>query len=151
MIRAAADFGFKVYYGDGTRLDVLHAAGAAEAGVIAVCVDDKEATTGSSSSCKAEFPLVPLLVRSFDREHALELVHAGVDYQMRETFESALALGEAGAARRSASRPRTRRRSWPTCAGATPSASSCELAGGIYAGRDLFRNNAAAPAGDAPA
>jgi CPA2 family monovalent cation:H+ antiporter-2/glutathione-regulated potassium-efflux system protein KefB len=37
---------------------------------------------------------VPVLVRSIDREHAIELVHAGVDFQIRETFESALKLGE---------------------------------------------------------
>ena len=42
---------------------------------------------------KAEFPMVPVLARAFDREHALELVQHGVDYQMRETLQSAFAMG----------------------------------------------------------
>jgi hypothetical protein len=43
--------------------------------------------------CKAEFPLAKLYVRAFDRGHALRLIDAGVDYQIRETFESALVFG----------------------------------------------------------
>jgi CPA2 family monovalent cation:H+ antiporter-2/glutathione-regulated potassium-efflux system protein KefB len=94
MIEAAADFGFKVYYGDGTRLDILHAAGAGGAGVVIVCVDDREAALRIVELVKAEFPLVPVLARAFDRQHALELAAAGVDWQIRETLPSALALGE---------------------------------------------------------
>jgi glutathione-regulated potassium-efflux system protein KefB len=94
MIRAARDFGFKVYYGDGTRLDVLRASGAGEARAIHVCVDDRRATDRIVAIVKAEFPMTQLLVRAFDREHALGLVRAGVDYHIRETFESALAFGE---------------------------------------------------------
>jgi glutathione-regulated potassium-efflux system protein KefB len=44
---------------------------------------------------KVQCPLVKLLVRAYDREHALQLIHAGVDLQVRETFESAIAFGEA--------------------------------------------------------
>lgn len=94
MIRSAADFGFKVYYGDGTRLDVLHASGAGEARAIAVCVDDKAATDRIAELVSAEFPLAAMLVRAFDREHVLKLIHAGVDRPIRETFESALLFGE---------------------------------------------------------
>jgi glutathione-regulated potassium-efflux system protein KefB len=94
MIEAAADFGFKVYYGDGTRLDILHAAGASEAGAVVVCVDDREAAVRIVELCKAEFPLVPVLARAFDRQEALRLVDAGVDWQIRETLLSSLALGE---------------------------------------------------------
>ncbi len=94
MIRAAGDFGFKVYYGDGTRLDMLRASGADAANLIAVCVEDRRAADRIVEIAKVEFPLTQLLVRAFDREHALRLVKAGVDYQIRETFESALAFGE---------------------------------------------------------
>ena len=45
--------------------------------------------------CRGEFPLARLLVRAFDREHALELVALGVDYHIRETFESAVLFGRA--------------------------------------------------------
>jgi glutathione-regulated potassium-efflux system protein KefB len=95
MIRAAARFGFKVYYGDGTRLDVLRASGASQVRAIAVCVDNRETANKIVVLVKAEFPLAKLLARSTDRVHALELVNAGVDYQIRETFESALAFGAA--------------------------------------------------------
>jgi len=92
MIRSAAQFGFKVYYGDGTRMDVLHASGASHARAILVCVDKKDATTRIVEQAKHEFPLTPILARSYDRQHAIELIKRGVDYQMRETFESAMAF-----------------------------------------------------------
>jgi glutathione-regulated potassium-efflux system protein KefB len=95
MIRSAADFGFKVYYGDGTRLDVLQTSGAGSAKAIIVCVDKRDAATHIARLVKAEFPLAKLLVRSFDREHALTLVEIGVDVQVRETFDSAMTMGEA--------------------------------------------------------
>ena len=95
MIRSAADFGFKVYYGDGTRLDVLQASGAGRAEAIIVCVDKRDAATRIARLVKDEFPLAKLLVRSFDREHALTLVELGVDVQVRETFDSAMTMGEA--------------------------------------------------------
>lgn len=140
MIEAAADFGFKVYYGDGQRLDILHAAGAADARLVAVCTDDRAATSRIVELLKAEFPLVPVLARSFDREHAVELVHAGADAQVRETFESACRAGEealsmlgvppeeiadtmADVRRRDAARFES------------------NLVGGLYAGRELMRGN----------
>jgi glutathione-regulated potassium-efflux system protein KefB len=95
MIRAATRFGFKIYYGDGTRLDVLRAAGAGTAKIIAVCVDKRETADRIVELIKAEFPLARLLVRAFDRGHTLDLIAAGVDYQIRETFESAMTFGGA--------------------------------------------------------
>ncbi|HEY1076932.1 MAG TPA: monovalent cation:proton antiporter-2 (CPA2) family protein [Fontimonas sp.] len=94
MIRSAADFGFKVYYGDGTRLDVLRASGAAQARAILVCVDKKDSASCIVELVREQFPQVQLLVRAFDREHALKLMEANVDYFVRETFESASQLGE---------------------------------------------------------
>jgi glutathione-regulated potassium-efflux system protein KefB len=93
MIEAAAEFGFKVYYGDGQRLDILHAAGAGNARLVAVCTDNRATTSRIVELLRAEFPLVPVLARSFDREHAAELVRAGADVQVRETFESACKAG----------------------------------------------------------
>ena len=94
-IRNAEDFGFKVYYGDGSRLDILHAAGAEHAKAIVIAVNDAKAANAIAELARHEFPLVPVLARSFDREHAIELINAGVDYQVRETFESALKFGQA--------------------------------------------------------
>ena len=95
MIRNAEEFGFKIYYGDGTRLDVLRACGAQTAQSIAICVDDKDAASRIVELVRHEFPQAQVLVRSFDREHSLALIGAGVDYQIRETFESAVEFGKA--------------------------------------------------------
>ena len=95
QIRVAAEFGFKVHYGDGQRLDILHAAGARHATLILVCVDDRAAATRIVELVRHEFPTALLLARAYDRVHGLELVRAGVDYPVRETFESALKFAEA--------------------------------------------------------
>jgi len=84
-----------VYYGDGTRLDVLHASGAGVARAIAVCVDDRVAADRIVELARRHFPQAKVLVRAADRQHALELIKAGVDFQIRETFESAVRFGEA--------------------------------------------------------
>ncbi|GJD50071.1 Glutathione-regulated potassium-efflux system protein KefC [Methylobacterium crusticola] len=95
QIRSAARFGFRVYYGDGTRLDVLRAAGAGRAEVICICIDDQEATLKVVDLVHAEFPTTRTYVRVFDRVQAIEAMNRDVDYQVRETFESALAFGRA--------------------------------------------------------
>jgi glutathione-regulated potassium-efflux system protein KefB len=93
MIEAAGRFGFKVYYGDGSRLDVLRAAGANEARVIAVCIDEPDTALRIVDLVRAEFPGTILYVRSYDRRHSLRLISKGVDFELRETFESALVFG----------------------------------------------------------
>jgi glutathione-regulated potassium-efflux system protein KefB len=144
MIRAAGNFGFKVYYGDGTRLDVLHASGAAGAKAILVCVDDAQAADRIVELAKHEFPLARLYVRSFDRGHTLRLIAAGVDYQLRETFESAIAFGaevlrglgvadDVVAETMEDVRRRDRERL------------ELQVVGGITAGRSLLRGNVATP------
>ncbi len=95
QIRSAADFGFKIYYGDGCRLDVLRASGAEQARLIAVCVDDRAAANRVVELARREFAHAKLLVRAYDRQHAVELVRHDVDYLVRETFESAMRFGEA--------------------------------------------------------
>ncbi|MEO6395150.1 MAG: monovalent cation:proton antiporter-2 (CPA2) family protein [Devosia sp.] len=93
MIRAAARFRMKVYYGDGTRLDILRAAGAGEADAVLVCVDKVEQSNRIVELLRSEFPLTKVMARAFDRRHAFELIKAGVDFQIRELFESALLFG----------------------------------------------------------
>jgi len=146
-IRDAEDFGFKVYYGDGSRLDILHAAGAENAKAVVIAVNDAKAASTIAELVRHEFPLVPVLARSIDRVHAIELVHAGVDYQVRETFESALWLGERAL----------------VVLGDEPAAATelmadirrrdaerfdVETVGGIYAGRDLIHGNASRKAAE---
>jgi glutathione-regulated potassium-efflux system protein KefB len=93
VIRAAEPYGFKIYYGDGARADVLHAAGATHAAAIVICVDDPHAATRIVENARRECPGVKLIARAIDRQHALELVKANVDFQMRETFDCGLRLG----------------------------------------------------------
>ena len=142
MIQAAGNFGFKVYYGDGARLDVLHASGASEAETILVCVDKQETADRIVELVKSEFPLTKLFVRAYDRGHAIRLVQAGVEYQIRETFESALVFGEqvlidlgfsADEARESIEDVRRR----------DEKRFSIQLVEGITGGRSLMRGNIA--------
>ncbi|MCS6622971.1 monovalent cation:proton antiporter-2 (CPA2) family protein [Roseibacterium beibuensis] len=142
MIQAAGDFGFKVYYGDGARLDVLHASGAGEAETILVCVDKQETADRIVELVKSEFPLTKLFVRAYDRGHAIRLVQAGVEYQLRETFESALVFGEqvlidlgfsADEARETIEEVRRR----------DEQRLSIQLVEGIMGGRSLMRGNIA--------
>jgi len=95
-IREANRYRFKVFFGDGARLDVLHHSGAASADVIMVCVDDPKAAMKIVELAQHEFPQAKLLVRSRDREVSVELIRAGVDYQIRETVESAYMMGAEG-------------------------------------------------------
>jgi glutathione-regulated potassium-efflux system protein KefB len=141
MIRAAGQFGFKVYYGDGTRLDILRAAGIEDADVVVIAIDDKAQATRIAGLVRDEYPLVKVMARAFDRGHAIELVKSGVAYQIREVFDSALTLsGEAlkvlGATDEEVAdllqgvRERDRQRF------------AAQLVGGLLAGRDLLLSNA---------
>jgi glutathione-regulated potassium-efflux system protein KefB len=93
LAKVAGEFGFKVYFGDGTRMDVLHAAGAHHARAIVVCVDDEQAATRIVEHLKAECLQARVVVRSRDREHAPALARLGADVHVRETFESAMVMG----------------------------------------------------------
>ncbi|KXF78597.1 potassium transporter TrkA [Paramesorhizobium deserti] len=92
-IRAASKFGFRIYFGDGTRKDVLEASGIRRAKIVAVCTQKKEVTNRIVDLIQSEFPDARLFVRSYDREHTLQLRAKQVDYELRETFESGLVFG----------------------------------------------------------
>ncbi|MBA4799299.1 MAG: cation:proton antiporter [Rhizobiales bacterium] len=92
-IRQAATFGFRIYFGDGTRLDMLRAAGIEKAKIVAVCTHKKEITDKIVDLIRSEYPDVRLFVRSYDRVHSLELRAKDVEYELRETFESGLLFG----------------------------------------------------------
>ena len=142
MITVAGQMGFKVYFGDGSRLDILQAAGASHARAVLVCIDDKDAATRIAHLIKDEYPLIPVFARAFDRGHVIQLAHAGVDYQIREMFESALTFGEETLAHLgetpdvvSDTISEVRRRDAERLA--------MQMTGNIYAGRELLLNNAA--------
>lgn len=139
-IRDADEFGFKVWYGDGARLDILHAAGAGNASLIVAVPGDRQATTRIVELAKHEFPLVPVIARAFDREHARELVEAGADYQLRETLESAFALGRE-ALLQLGDDPDEVDEVMAEIRGRDMERFEMECVGGIFAGRDLLLGN----------
>ncbi|KQQ72698.1 potassium transporter [Rhizobium sp. Leaf321] len=141
FIRDIGDFGFKVYYGDGVRPEILHAAGAATARAILICVDDKEAALKIAEIVKEEFPLVPVLARAYDRGHAIDLLKAGVDYQIRETYDSALNFG-GEVLRTLGEADETALQMVEEFREVDRERFALEQVGGIYAGRSLIKGNA---------
>ena len=94
QIDALRKFGFKVFYGDATREDLLHAAGAADANILVIAIDDREKTTQIVELARRHFPHLEIFARAFDRTHAYELINAGVKHVYREVFDSSLAMAE---------------------------------------------------------
>jgi glutathione-regulated potassium-efflux system ancillary protein KefC len=86
-------FGFKVFYGDATRLDLLRAAGAAKARLLVVAIDDVEDSLHLVDAVRSEFPSLQIVARARNVRHWLELADRGVALAERETFESALRSG----------------------------------------------------------
>ncbi|MBW4468898.1 MAG: glutathione-regulated potassium-efflux system protein KefC [Stenomitos rutilans HA7619-LM2] len=87
-------FGFTVFYGDASRLDLLHAAGAKEARLFVVAIDDRDRALQITDLVKKHFPHLRILARAIDRRHAYEFIQRGVEVVQRETFDSALETGE---------------------------------------------------------
>jgi len=142
VIRDTAEYGFKVYYGDGSRPEVLHAAGAHEACAVLVCIDDKAAATRIAENARHVCPQAQVIIRAFDREHAVELAKAGADVYVRETFESAMVLAREAVLATGASADeadevmaRVRRRDAERF--------ELEVSGGLFAGRALVLGNVA--------
>lgn len=93
MIEAARAFGYKVFYGDATRLDLLRTAGAAGAKVFVVAVDDREQSLRIVDLVKEHFPHLELVARARDVPHWNDLRDRGVQRVDREVFESSLRTG----------------------------------------------------------
>ena len=95
QIDALRKFGFKVYYGDASRPDLLEAAGAPEAQVLVIAIDDRDKTNEIAASVRRHFPHLKVIARAFDRTHAYDLINAGADSVHREVFASSVDMGEA--------------------------------------------------------
>jgi CPA2 family monovalent cation:H+ antiporter-2/glutathione-regulated potassium-efflux system protein KefB len=95
-IETSKKYGNKVFFGDVRRIDVLTAAGAAEARLLFVCVDETDATNEAMRTLRTHFPNLEVLVRAHDRNHLLELQELEADYLIRDTFESSVELGKEG-------------------------------------------------------
>jgi monovalent cation:proton antiporter-2 (CPA2) family protein len=94
QIEMTGRFGYKVFYGDASRVQLLQSAGAEEARLLVIAIDDRDKAVQMVVSAKQFFPQLKVLARAFDRSHAYELMEAGADVVTRETFGSALVMGE---------------------------------------------------------
>jgi glutathione-regulated potassium-efflux system protein KefB len=93
QIEVAGSFGMKVYYGDGTRVDLLRLAGAADVKALLFCLDGPVMNARRLEPILEAFPQAALFVRAYDRVHLIELAKVDVRYTVRELFESAVAMG----------------------------------------------------------
>ncbi len=85
--------GFRAYYGDATRPDLLHSAGLGEAQLFIAALDDREKQTELVHHVAKTYPALKIHARARDRHHVYELKNAGANHVERETFESAMILG----------------------------------------------------------
>ena len=88
-------FGNEVYYGDASRLDLLRAAGAENAAIFVLAIDDIDASIRAAELVKEQFPRVKILARARNRQHAFALKDIGVRYIVRETYASSLEMAGA--------------------------------------------------------
>ncbi len=93
MVDVLGRLGIKVYYGDASRLDLLHAAGCAKAKLFVLAVDNKDQATEIAKTVRENFPHLTILARCRDRPHYWELRSLGVQRVFRETFGSAYETG----------------------------------------------------------
>lgn len=85
-------FGNKVYYGDASRLDLLRAAGAENASIFVLAIDDVDASIRTAELLRDEFPRLKVFARARNRQHAFALKDLGVRYIIRETYVSSLEM-----------------------------------------------------------
>ena len=93
MIDVSGEFGWKVYYGDGTRIDLLRTAGAADARAILFCNDGDSLNRESLTRVLEAFPQASVMARVFDRRQLIDLRGLDLAYAQRELFESAVKVG----------------------------------------------------------
>ncbi len=96
QIELSGEFGTKVYYGDGLRIDLLRTAGAETAKVIAFCNDNEggELSRSAVQAVLEAFPQASVMVRAFDRRHLIDLRGLDLVLAERELFESAVVMGK---------------------------------------------------------
>ena len=96
QIELSSRFDVKVYYGDGTRIDLLRSAGAEDAQLIAFCIDDPNLDGKALEPILSSFPQAAVLVRAFDRRQAIRLQKLDLAGVVRELFDSAIVMGKQG-------------------------------------------------------
>jgi glutathione-regulated potassium-efflux system ancillary protein KefC len=93
QVETVRRFGFTVYYGDATRLDLLRTAGAASARVLVLAIDDMEQSLKVADLAREHFPQLTVVARARNVQHYYALRDRGVAFVERETLDAALASG----------------------------------------------------------
>ena len=93
QIEGLRKFGWRAYYGDATRLDLLRTAGASEARLLVLAIDDIENSVEVAKMVKENFPDLTIVARARNVQHYYELHELGVKFIERETFDSAIMSG----------------------------------------------------------
>ncbi len=93
QIEMSGNFGMKVYYGDGTRLDLLRTAGAGDSEALLFCIDGATLTAKKLEPILEAFPQAAVFVRAFDRRQVIALADVDLAGIYREVFESAVLMG----------------------------------------------------------
>ena len=93
-IARVREFGFKLFYGDGSREDLLHTAGANNAKLMIIAIQDREKTLEIVKLVQRHFPHLKIMARAYDVMHYHELQALNVDYIEREMFQGSLNLGK---------------------------------------------------------
>lgn len=93
QIELLRKFGFRIYYGDATRLDLLHSAGAAHAKLLVIALDDVAASIKLAEVAQEHFPHLRIIARARNVTHYIKLRELKIRHVERETFEAGLRLG----------------------------------------------------------
>jgi glutathione-regulated potassium-efflux system protein KefB len=98
QIDLADEFGTRVHFGDGLRMDLLRQAGAEDAALICFCIDGDQLDAAFMASVREAFPQAAIMVRAFDRRTVIRLAPSPPDFVVREVRESAVAMARAALA-----------------------------------------------------
>ena len=90
QVEALRKFGWRAFYGDATRLDLMRTAGGAEAQLLVIAIDDMEQSVELVKMAKENFPALTIVARARNVQHYYELFELGVEFIERETFDSAI-------------------------------------------------------------
>ncbi|MEL6584268.1 MAG: monovalent cation:proton antiporter-2 (CPA2) family protein [Pseudomonadota bacterium] len=95
-IRVAQTFGNEVFFGDARRLDILESAGAGEADLLFLCINDRDGAVETVDKVKNRWPDLKVYAETYDRFSEMAMRRSGVDFAVRQTYESAIKLAGAG-------------------------------------------------------
>ena len=94
QIKLLQRFGYKVFYGDASRLDLLESAGAAKAKLMVIATNEQDTNIEIAKSVREKYPSLPIVVRARNRQGVFEMMDLGISQPVRETFHAALDMAD---------------------------------------------------------